>query len=183
MKYARFKTEHELLKSILGSMPYDAYPQVSAIGGKKINPDIDILKVQKISQTQFRLIGCEVKLIKFDNRSKRLSWSGFYNGIGQALLYLKNGVHQAVLVLGFHESILDDKAIDQFHEWLWDNKDLLKRILGNYLSIVLHLYERNPISPLIEATSDFYASDEKVRLLSDEILHKKFTFNKRLRVN
>lgn len=164
-------------------MPYDAYPQVSAIGGKRINPDIDILQVQKVSQTQSRLVGYEVKLIKFDSRSKGLSWSAFYNGIGQALLYLKNGVHRAVLVLGFHESVPDDNLIDQFHKWLWDNKDLLKRILGNCLSIDLHLYQRSPISPLVDATSDFYALDEKVRLLSDEMLHKKFTFNKRLRVD
>jgi hypothetical protein len=35
MKYARFKTEEELLKYVLCSLPYDAYPKVSAIGGKR----------------------------------------------------------------------------------------------------------------------------------------------------
>jgi len=183
MTYARFKTEDELLKSILRSLLYDAYPKVSAIGGKKIKPDVDILEVQRVSHTQSWLIGYEVKLVKFDNRSKGLSWSSFYTGIGQALLYLKNGVHRAVLVLGFDDGVPDDKLIDEFRDWLWDNKDSLKGIFGNNLSIHLHLYERSPISPVIDAASDFYASDEKVRLLSDEMLHEKFTFNKRLRVD
>ena len=37
-KYDRFKTEEELLKSVLHSLSYDVYPKVSAIGGKRINP-------------------------------------------------------------------------------------------------------------------------------------------------
>lgn len=139
MGYSRFKTEEELLKSIL---PYGAYRKVSAIGGKKIVPDIDILEIQTVSESQSRLTGYEVKLMKFDKRSKGLSWTTFYNGIGQALLYLKNGVHRAILVLGFHESVPNDKLIDDFYHWLWDSKDLLKRILGSYVAIAVHLYER-----------------------------------------
>jgi hypothetical protein len=178
MKYARFKTEDELLKSVL---PFGAYPKVSAIGGKKINPDIDILDIQKVSENQFRLIGYEVKLIKFDTRSKGLSWSSFYSGIGQALLYLRNGIHRVILVLGFHDSVSDDSLIDTFNSWLWDNKELLKRILGNHISVATHLYERGAISPTLAADYDFYASDEKVQLLTKEMLQRKFTFNKRLK--
>ena len=178
MSYARFKAEDELLKSVL---PYGAYPKVSAIGGKRISPDIDILEVQKVSQTQSRLIGYELKLMKFDKRSKGLGWNSFYSGIGQALLYLKNGVHQAGLVLGFHDSVPDDKLIDEFRDWLYQNRELLKRILGSYISIDLHLYERGAISPLIKADYDFYPSDEKIQLLSNELVQRKFTFNKRLK--
>ena len=178
MKYARFKTEDELLKSVL---PYGAYPKVSAIGGKKITPDIDILEVQRVSQSQSRLIGYEVKLMKFDKRSNGLGRNNFYSGIGQALLYLKNGVHQTGLVLGFHDSVPDDKLIEKFRDYLWENRELLKRILGSYIAIDLHLYEGGSISPLIKADYDFYASDEKTRLLSNELLQGKFTFNKRLK--
>ena len=97
MPYDRFKSEEELLKSVLRSLPYEVYPKVSAIGGSKINPDIDILQISRVSETP-RLIGYELKLMKFDKRTKGLSWDAFYKGIGQSLLYLKNGVQHAVLV-------------------------------------------------------------------------------------
>jgi hypothetical protein len=182
MKYARFKTEEELLKEVLRSLAYKVYPKVSAIGGKKISPDIDILQIERVSQNQFRLVGYEIKLVKFDKRSKGLGWNSFYSGIGQALLYLKNGVHRAVLVLGFHENIPDDKLIDEFREWLWNKKDLLKRIIGNYVSIDTYLYKGGSLtSPIIKAEYDFYPSDKEVELLSNELLQGKFTFNKKLR--
>lgn len=181
MKYNLFKTEDELIKSVMRSLPFDKYPKVSAIGGKKINPDIDILEVQKVSQNQYRLIGYELKLIKFDSRGKGLSWNSFYNGLGQALLYFRNGVRRVTLIFGFHESVHDESLIDEFNQWLWDNKDLLKRILGDHISIAVHLYDKGYITSTIEAGNDFYASDEKVRLLSNELLQGKFTFNKRLK--
>jgi len=182
VKYARFKTEEELLKDVLRSLPYDAYPKVSAIGGKKISPDIDILQIARISQNQFRLIGYEIKLMKFDKKRKGLSWNGFYSGIGQALLYLKNGVHRAFLVLGFHESIPDDRIIDEFRSWLWNKRDLLKRIVGSYVSIGTYLYRGGYLaSPIVEAEYDFYPSDREVELLTNELLQGKFTFNKKLK--
>ncbi|RLG01617.1 MAG: hypothetical protein DRN49_00870 [Thaumarchaeota archaeon] len=180
-KYVRFQTEEELLKSVLRSLPYDSYPKVSAIGGKKITPDIDILEIRKVSQNQFRLIGYELKLMKFDNRSKALSWNSFYCGIGQALLYLKNGVHRTFLILGFHKNVPDDKLIDQFRDWLYEKKDLLKTIIGDHLGIDLYLYEGGTISPIINANYDFYSSGDEIRLLSQELLQRKFTFDKRLK--
>lgn len=181
MKFSRFRTEDELLKSILRSLPYDVYPKVSAVGGRRIAPDIDILQIQKPSQAQPRLVGYEVKLLKFNKSSKGLSWKGFYSGIGQALLYLKNGVHQATLVLGFHEGIPDDRLIDDFYHLLWNNKDVLKQILGNHVSIGIYLYEGGSVSSLIEATCDFYPPSQENQLLVSEMLQGKFTFNKRLR--
>ena len=180
-RYARFKTEEELLRSVLNSLHYDVYPRVSAIGGKKINPDIDILQIERVSRDRFRLIGYEIKLMKYDKRSGGLSWNAFYSGIGQALLYLKNGVHRVALVLGFHENVPDDGFIDEFRNWLWNNRDLLKRILGNYISIGLHLCERSSFSPIIEANYDFYPSNDETKLLSEELLHRKFSFNRKLK--
>ena len=178
-KYARFKTEKELLKSVLCSLPYDVYPKVSAIGGKKITPDIDILQIKRVSQDRFRLVGYEIKLMRFNKKSKRLSWNSFYSGIGQVFLYLKNGVHRAVL--GFHENVPNDEIIDEFYRWMWDRKDLLKRILGSYISIGLCLYRGNPVHMIIKAECDFYPSNEEVKLLSDELLHRKFSFDRRLK--
>lgn len=171
------------MKTVLHSLAYDVYPKVSAIGGRKISPDIDILQIEGASQNRFRLIGYEIKLVKFDKRSKGLGWNSFYNGIGQALLYLKNGVHRAFLVLGFHEGVPDDKLIDEFREWLRNRKELLKRIIGNYISIDFYLYQGQPLySPIIEAEYDFYPSDREVELLSNELLQGKFTFNKKLKL-
>jgi hypothetical protein len=181
MRFSRFRTEDELLRSVLHSLPYDAYPKVSVIGGRRIAPDIDILQIQKVSQAQSRLVGYEIKLVKFDKRSKGLSWSSFYSGIGQALLYLKNGVHRATLVLGFHEGVPDDRLIDDFYHSLWDNKDLLKQILGDHVSVSIYLYEGGSVSSLIEASCDFYPPSQEGQLLVTEMLQGKFTFNRRLR--
>lgn len=181
MPYDRFKSEEELLKSVLHALIYEAYPKVSAIAGNKISPDIDILEISRKSESQYRLIGYELKLMKFDRRTRGLSWDAFYKGIGQALLYLKNGVQHAVLVLGFHESVQDDSMIENFHRWLWDKKELLNRILGNYISIGTFLYRRGSLSLEIETNSDFYPPDEETRFLSQALLKRRFTFDKKLK--
>lgn len=72
MRYPRFKTEEELLRAILQLFSYNTYPKVSAIGGRKINPDIDMLLIERTSQYQ-RTIGYEIKLIKFNKRSDGLT--------------------------------------------------------------------------------------------------------------
>lgn len=83
IRYARFKNEDEFLKEILHRMgTTGVYPKVSAIAGKKIRPDIDILEIKKESQSQYKIIGYELKLIKFNKRNKGLSWCAFYQGLG-----------------------------------------------------------------------------------------------------
>ncbi len=180
MPYDRFRSEEELLKSVLHSLPYEVYPKVSAIAGSKISPDIDILQIYRISENQFRLIGYELKLMKFDKRTKGLGWDAFYKGIGQALLYLKNGVQRVVLVLGFHENVPED-MIESFRKWLWERRELLKRILGGYISIGTFLYKRGSLSLEVESSSDFYPPDDETKFLSQALLQRKFTFNKKLK--
>lgn len=181
IKYTRFGTEGELLKSVLSFLGrIDVYPKVSAIAGKKINPDIDVLKIEKVSQNQYRLVGYELKLIKFNRNSKGLSWNALYQGIGQALLYLLNGVHRVVLVLGFHKNIPNDEMIEKFRDLFWNRKELLNRILGNYVSLDIYLYERGSISPIIKSRYDFYSSDSETKFFSEALLQRRFTFNKKL---
>lgn len=181
MPYDRFKSEEELLKSVLRYIsPFDSYPKVTAIAGNRIYPDIDILKISAISPSQYRMIGYELKLIKFDKRSKGLGRDSFYKGIGEALLYLKNGVHRVILVLGFHENVLSDEMIDGFHKWLLDNRELLNRILGNYLSVETALYEGGALSSEVSANSDFSPPNDETRFLSEALLKRKFTFDKSL---
>ena len=180
-KYAWFGTETELLKSILSSLGrIDVYPKVSAIAGKKINPDIDILKIEKLSQNQYRLVGYELKLIKFNKNSKGLSWNALYQGIGQSFLYLLNGVHNVVLVFGFHKNVANDEMIEKFRDLLWNKKESLDRILGNYISIDTYLYERGSISPIIKSGHDFYSSDSETKFFSKALWQRIFTFNKKL---
>ena len=183
MPYDRFKSEDELLKSIFPSLAYDGYPKVSVIAGTRVNPDIDILHITKVPGNQRRLIGYELKLMKYNQRSKGLSWHAFYQGIGQTHLYLKNGVHRAVLILGFHENIPDDEQIASFDTWLWDKRNLLSRILGNYISVGTFLYKRGHFSPKIEAKSDFSPPDEETRFLTQALLQGKFTYNKKLKAS
>ena len=66
-------------------------------------------------------------------------------------------------------------------DWLWKYKELIAKIVGNYLSIGIYLYERGNVSVMIEASLDFYPSNKEIRLLSEELLQRKFTFDKKLR--
>ncbi len=181
IKYARFETETELLKSVLLYLgKINVYPKVSAIAGKKINPDIDILQIKRVSQNRYGLVGYEIKLMKFDKRSKGLSWNVLYQGVGQALLYFLNGIHRAVLVLGFHKNVPNDEIIEKFYNLIWTKKELLNRIIGSYLSLDIYLYKRSSISPIIKSNYDFYPSDNETKFLSEALLQKRFTFNKKL---
>ena len=177
MVYFRFKTEEELLKEVYRSLKGKwVYPRVTDIDGNKIWPDIDILQ---INDGWTRAIGYEIKLMKPSNKSASLNYEDFYTGISQALLYLKNGVHRAYLVLGFHENT-NDYQINEFLNWLSEKKELLKSIVGSHVSIGTYLEYRGSISPIIEAESDFYTSDEEVKLLSNKLLKGKFSFNQKL---
>jgi hypothetical protein len=183
IKYARFENEDEFLKEILHRIgTTEVYPKVSAIAGKKIRPDIDILEIKKESESQYKAIGYELKLIKFDNRGKGLSWNAFYQGIGQALLSLKHGIHRCVLLIGFHKNILNDKFLDEFHEMLWEGREnLYSQILGSYISIGTYLYKGGNINCEIEAKSDFYPPNESINLSRQNLLNKNFTYDKRLK--
>jgi len=121
-------------------------------------------------------------LIKFDNRSKGLSWHAFYQGLGQALLTLTHGIHRCVLLIGFHRNVQDDKLIDEFHEMLWDGREnLFPQILGSYISVGTYLYKGGYINCEIEAKSDFYPLNERINLSRQNLLSKNFTYDKRLK--
>lgn len=167
MAYDRFKSEDELIKALLKSKgPYKVYPKVTHIAGERIRPDIDLLEIYRESENQYKAIGFECKLIKFDQRSKTLSWEGFYNGIGQALLYLKNGIQRAVLILGFYENVPNDKLIEDFKAELFGDREMLQQIFGPYLSIGLLLYESGTPFLILESKSYFYHSEKQARLFS-----------------
>jgi len=171
------------LKSVSSSLPFDTYPKISAIAGKKIYSDIDILQISRISGNQYRLTGYELKLMRFDKRTGALSHDPLYKGIGQAFWYLRNGVHRAVLVLGFHKTIPNDGMIENFHKELWDKRELLSSILGNYISIGVFFHKGGSLHFETEAKSDFYSSDKEISFLSQAILQRKFTCNKKLKSN
>ena len=162
----------EVYRSLKGKW---VYPRVTDIDGNKIWPDIDILQM---NEDRTKVVGYEIKLMKPSNNSASLNYESLYTGIGQALLYLKNGVHRAYLVLGFHESTTEYQ-INEFLNRL-SKKNLLKSIVGNHISIGTYLEYRGIISSIIEAESDFSTSDEEVKLLSNKLLNGKFSFNQKL---
>jgi hypothetical protein len=176
IRYARFENEDEFLKEILHRIgTTEVYPKVSVIAGKKIRPDIDILEIKRESRNQHKVIGYELKLIKFDKRNKGLSWYAFYQGVGQALLSLKHGIHRCILLIGFHKNVPDNKLIDEFHEMLWQGREnLFPQILGSYISIGTYLYRSGYINYEIETKSDFYPFNEEINLFSPKFVKQKF---------
>ena len=162
----------------------EVYPKVSVIAGKKIRPDIDILEIKRVSQDQYKVIGYELKLIKFNERSKGLSWYAFYQGVGQALLSLKHGIHRCVLLIGFHKNVPDDKLINEFRKMLWQGREnLFPKILGSYISIGIYLHKGGYINYEVESKSDLWLSSERITLSCQNLLNKNFTYNKRFLKN
>jgi len=152
----------EVYRSLKGKW---VYPRVTDVDGNKIWPDIDILQM---NEDRTKVVGYEIKLMKPSNNSASLNYESLYTGIGQALLYLKNGVYRAYLVLGFHEST-SEYQINEFLNSFSKKKDLLKSIVGNHISIGTYLEYKGIISPIIEAESGFSTSDEEVKLLSNKL--------------
>jgi len=183
IRYARFENEDKFLKEILHRIgTIEVYPKVSVIAGKKIRPDIDLLEIKKELQNQYKIIGYELKLIKFDKRNKGLSWYAFYQGLGQALLSLEHGIHKCILLIGFHKNVPDDKFIDEFREMLWNGREnLFPQILGSYISIGTYLYKGGYINCEVEAKSDFWPSNKRISLSRQNLLNKNFTYDKRFK--
>ena len=109
--------ENMLIAKILQDRPHPfnygrLFPHVSSIGGKRINPDIDIL--QKIPDHNLA-VGYEVKWLHHFEK-KGISWYRFYQGIGQVLCYFLHGVTHACLVLGWDALLRKDasRILDYF---------------------------------------------------------------------
>ncbi len=179
MEYRRFRNEDELLKALIKSKSaYNVYPKITSIAGERIKPDIDLLELRKEGENQCKIIGYECKLLKFNQRSKALSWENFYKGIGQALLYMRNGVGQTILILGFHENVLEDRVIDNFKTIFYENIELFKQIFSPFFSIGILIYEGGTTQILLEQDSYFYHLDAKTKLFRDAILQNKFNCKK-----
>lgn len=78
----------------------ESYPKVTYIPkGKRIAPDIDLLTINSHRKPPL-IVGFEFKLLKYDKRSKDISFYPFYTGLGQAMCYLQKGIDRVCLVIG-----------------------------------------------------------------------------------
>lgn len=201
MDYIKFKgrqAERDLIRAILNSSRVSIlsknFPKVSVIGrGTKIHPDIDILQIKDRDQQTKRLIGFEVKVVKFVEEKKQKkgwNWEDFYKGIGQAFLYLQFGLDQCGLILGFHESVSNEK-IEEFKEELQKKASLLAQILGGYFTLGLFLWEKGGLVEVVKAERDFtYSSyrdqlygrkiEKEVKKFKNMLLAKEFWWDKKL---
>jgi len=76
----------------------EVFPKVSSIPlGHKINPDIDLLHINKYACPP-ELTGYEVKVLR-----KNDPLGPFYTAIGEALCYLRFGLDWAYVVIGCHK--------------------------------------------------------------------------------
>jgi len=69
--------------------------------GKRINPDIDLLRVCS-SKDRSETVGYELKVLRYNLRNKSVPLTPFYTGLGKVLSYFRNGIDRAELVLAFH---------------------------------------------------------------------------------
>jgi hypothetical protein len=174
MQITKFKTERDLIKTLFPLLKGDkTYPCVSRLAQKDIEPDIDILNLDY----QKKIEGYEIKLLGRD-RYGNVNRAEFYKGIGEALLYLRYGVEKVGLVLGFKDTLENDEKINKFVKWLEDEKEILKKILGNHFS--LGVYLGNYIDWIIRASSVFSYSYQEKDFLKRIIEEERLSYNKKL---
>lgn len=102
------ENEDDLVAHLMEHFNLGQYAMVSGISTLKISPDIDLLQIneqKQIGTEQGVVIGYEVKLLKYRKNWKRVDFSPFYKGIGQALSYFQFGVDKSILVLGMSNDI------------------------------------------------------------------------------
>ena len=102
------ENEDDLVAHLMEHFSLGQYAMVSGISTVKISPDIDLLDVneqRRIGTERGIVIGYEVKLLKYRKNWKRVDFSPFYKGIGQALSYFQFGVDKSILVLGMSDDI------------------------------------------------------------------------------
>lgn len=183
-----------MIKAILSSSQASSsgknYPRVSVIGrSEKIHPDIDILQIKEKDQWSKRLIGFEVKIVRFVEE-RGWNWEEIYKGIGQTFLYLQFGLDRCGLILGFHENVSNER-IEEFKEKLQKRASLLTQILGAYFTLGLFLWERGAVVEIVKAERDLLYSSYGDKLYGKEIeeerkkfknmlLAKEFRWDKRL---
>nr|MDO8132640.1 hypothetical protein [Candidatus Njordarchaeum guaymaensis] len=108
------------------------YPKVSSIPkGRKIAPDIDLLEIKNIGQTE-SIIGYEVKLLR-----KTDPYGPFYAGLGETLSYFKNGIDKAYLIMGFFD--VESKRFKEVRATINLTVDFLIKSGLHLLNYVQHL--------------------------------------------
>ena len=102
------ENEDDLVAHLMEHFNLGQFAMVSGISTLKISPDIDLLDINEqgqIGTEQGIVIGYEVKLLKYRKNWKRVDFSSFYKGIGQALSYFQFGVDKSILILGMPNDI------------------------------------------------------------------------------
>ena len=167
----KFISEKDLIKEIFPSLKGKInYVEVSVLAQENITPDIDIL----IMTYQDEIVGYEIKILGSD-RGGNVSRAEFYKGIGEALMYLRYGIEKVGLICGFKNSLRNEK-IENFIRDLEDEKDKLKEILGNYLSLGIYT---SYIEWIFKAQSKFYDTKEK-EFLTKVMEEERLSYNKKL---
>ena len=154
------ENENDLVAHLMEHFKLGQCAMVSGISTLKISPDIDLLDVnehQQIGDQRGIVTGYEVKLLKYRKDWKRVNFSPFYKGIGQALSYFQFGVDKSILVLGmstprksvssttskiesFIESFTTLRALDARIRKYFDNSFKKTPMLESVKSLLLEAY-------------------------------------------
>jgi len=182
VEYAKFTEESDFLRALYqASFASVAYPRVTAIGARKVIPDIDLLEVngRKGEET---ITGYELKVLKRDRRTEGVGWTSFYTGLGQTMWILQHGIDRAILALAFQTGITDE-LIDRFRQDLWDRREVLGRTLSGGLGCVgirVYLYERGGLPMILEPKGKLYPQTEEARTNRQRILEGRLAYSKKL---
>lgn len=99
----KISSEDELLAHLMEKHELGQFAKVTRISTLRVSPEIDLLYVAKKEK---KVIGYEIKLLRYNRRWKRANFYPFYTGIGQSLLYLQHGVDRSYLVVGLAPNLL-----------------------------------------------------------------------------
>jgi len=175
---SKTRDENDLMY-LLSKHMSEVYAKVTEIPrGNPIQPDIDILEVQR-HQTPPLVVGYEVKLLRYNKKYNAVNLQEFYKGVGQIHCYFQHGVDRAWLVFGIESA---PEGVDRkTRERIQSICNSFKITFGSYMKYLgIRFLDWNGIGVvLLDAEGNFSVSSyDDPRYKKESILKKQFKWSK-----
>jgi len=160
-------------------MGKDVFPKITAIPkGHRITPDIDLLEIRDYEK---KVIGYEIKLLKYSAQKNDVPLTPLYAGLGQVLCYFQFGVDQVFLTLCICKIPQNRQGLMRTLETkLKEVCNFLERFFLNYSPYIgLELYRQDesyPITLMSPKQSFPIISDKEIEHRKECLIRRQFSW-------